>query len=208
MYIPAHFAAPDDTALYDAIERYSFATLVSPSANGMIASHLPLLCERPSSTDGTRSVTATLLGHMARANSQWREAAGQQVLAIFSGPHAYISPQWYEAEKVVPTWNYIAVHVYGLLELIEDRTQVELLLRRTVALYESGRPQPWTLDEPAEFVERMAAQIVAFRIPIERLEGKWKLNQNHPAERRAKVVAALEGLGDENSREIARLMRS
>lgn len=202
MYIPAHFAAPDRESLYAAIERYSFATLISPSSEGMAASHLPLLLDRPVA-DGP----ATLVGHMARANTQWQDAAGQEVLAIFAGPHAYISPQWYEAEKVVPTWNYVAVHAYGRLELIEDAAAAEALLRRTVDHYEAARPTPWKLDDPAEFVERLTAQIVAFRIPIARLEGKWKLNQNHPAERRQKVVDALEHQGDENSREIAQLMK-
>jgi transcriptional regulator len=210
MYIPAHFAAPDQESLFAAIEQYSFATLVSPSAGGLVASHLPLLVARDSVAGARHGVASygTLVGHMARANPQWREAAGQDVLAIFSGPHAYISPQWYEAERVVPTWNYVAVHVSGRLELIEDPAVAEALLRRTVAHYEAARPQPWTLDEPAEFVERLTAQIVAFRIPIGRIEGKWKLNQNHPAERRQKVVAALEKQGDENSVEIAHLMKS
>jgi transcriptional regulator len=212
MYVPAHFAPPNLDAVYAAIERYSFATLVS-AAGGLVASHLPLLLDRPVARDsvaGTRHGVpgyGALLGHMARANSQWREAAGQDVLAIFWGPHAYISPQWYAADKVVPTWNYVAVHAYGRLELIEDPAAAEALLRRTVALYEAPQPRPWTLDEPPEFIERLRAQIVAFRIPIERLEGKWKLNQNHPTERRARVIAALESQGDENSREIARLMR-
>jgi len=206
MYIPAHFAAPDEESLLAAMERYSFATLVSHATAGMAASHLPLLLERPV-TDGTRSVPATLVGHMARANGQWREAAGQEVLAIFAGPHAYISPTWYESDKVVPTWNYVAVHAYGKLELVEDPASAEAILRRTVGLYEAGQPRPWTLDEPREFVERLTAQIVAFRIPLTRIEGKWKLNQNHPTERREKVIVALEKQGDENSREIARLMR-
>jgi transcriptional regulator len=207
MYTPAHFAPPDGDALYQAIERYSFGTLVSCSDGGMTASHLPLMLERSTASDGTRSVPATLLGHMARANPQWREAASQQVLAIFSGPHAYISPRWYEDEKVVPTWNYVAVHVYGKLQLIDDPREAQMLLRRTVAHYEASLPEPWTLNEPPEFVERLTAQIVAFRIPIERLEGKWKLNQNHSAERRAKVVAALQQQDDDNSRQIAQLMR-
>ncbi len=206
MYTPAYFAPPGNEALFAAIERYSFATLISSTVGGMTASHLPLLLDRPIANDCP--MPATLLGHMARANSQWREAAGQQVLAIFSGPHAYVSPRWYEAEKVVPTWNYVAVHAYGRLELIEDPHTAQSLLRRTVVHYESSLPQPWTLDEPAEFVERLTAQIVAFRIPIERIEGKWKLNQNHPAERRAKIVNALQQFPDDNSREIARLMRS
>src|SRR5262245_15391422 len=114
MYIPSHFDQRDLITLHQTIEQYSFATLVSTAAGDLTASHLPLLLQRAASPHGT------LLGHMARANTQWREAAGQEVLAIFSGPHAYISPSWYEASQVVPTWNYIAVHVYGRLELIDD----------------------------------------------------------------------------------------
>ena len=129
------------------------------------------------------------------------------MLAVFSGPHAYISPTWYEAEKTVPTWNYVAVHAYGRLELNEDLAEAEAVLRRTIETYEASQPIPWRLEESPEFVARLTQQIVAFRILIERLEGKWKLNQNHPPERRAKVVRVLESLQDENSREIARLMR-
>jgi transcriptional regulator len=201
MYVPASFAPPDDAALFAAIDRYSFALLVSGSGAEQTASHLPLLLDRASGERGT------LLGHMARANGQWREAAGQPVLAVFSGPHAYISPSWYEAEQVVPTWNYVAVHAYGRLELIEDAAASEQLLRRTIETYEGGRPEPWQLNESPEWTDKLVAQIVAFRIPLDRLEGKWKLNQNHPPERRAKVARALEGQGDENSLAIARLMR-
>jgi transcriptional regulator len=202
MYNPAHFSVSDLATLHDAIEQYSFALLVSQSGGEMTASHLPLLLDRANGPNGT------LLGHMARANPQWREAAGQPVLSIFSGPHVYVSPSWYEAREVVPTWNYVAVHAYGRMELMEDAALTEELLRRTIDRYEGSRPQPWKLKGPEEFVTRLARQIVAFRIPIERLEGKWKLNQNHPPERRAKVVAVLEERGDENSREIARLMRN
>src|SRR4051812_31444270 len=101
MYVPNHFAERELATLHAAIERYSFAMLVSGAADSLTASHLPLLLDRSGGERGT------LLGHMARANTQWREAAGQSVLAIFSGPHAYISPQWYEASEVVPTWNYV-----------------------------------------------------------------------------------------------------
>ena len=201
MYVPPHFAVTDLSALHEAIERYSFAILVSQAGRQPFASHLPLLLNREEGQQGT------LLGHMARANPQWREAAGQEVLAIFSGPHCYVSPGWYEASGVVPTWNYVAVHAYGRLSLTEDANEVAALLERTIREYEAPLPAPWQLEEPAEFVERLSRQIVAFRIPIQRLEGKWKLNQNHPAERRQKVIAALEGRADENSRQIARLMR-
>ncbi len=201
MYIPAHFAQPDVEALHEAIERFSFATVVSVAGGEMTASHLPLLLDRAGGEQGT------LLGHMARANGQWRQAAGQEMLAIFAGPHVYVSPSWYEATQVVPTWNYVAVHAYGRLELIDDRAEVESLLTRMVAVYEAGQPRPWRLTEPAEFVERMLRQIVAFKIPIRRLEGKWKLNQNRPAEQRQRVIDVLSQRQDENSQAIADLMR-
>ena len=202
MYIPPHFANRDVCQLHDAIEAYSFALVVTGAGDNLVASHLPLLLDR------TAGVQGTLLGHFARANSQWESAAGQRALVVFSGPHAYISPTWYAAERVVPTWNYIAVHAYGRLQLIEDPAEVLALLSRTVEYFESSQPQPWRLaDQPAEFIERLAAQIVGFRIAIEQLEGKWKLNQNHPQERRERVIAALSGQESANSLAIARLMQ-
>src|SRR5262245_35101125 len=140
MYVPAHFAEPDLIKLHEAIECYSFATLVSQSGGEPFASHLPLLLDRD------RGSCGMLIGHMARANPQWQDAAGQRVLAVFSGPHAYISPTWYEAEKVVPTWNYVAVHAYGRLELIEDGGEAEGVLRRTIGTYEASQRSPWQLD--------------------------------------------------------------
>lgn len=201
MYVPPYFAESDLAKLHEAIECYSFATLVSQSGGEPFASHLPLLLEAGSGPSGT------LLGHMARSNPQWRDAAGQQVLIVFSGPHAYISPTWYEAEKVVPTWNYVAVHAYGRMELVEDAAAAEAILRWTIETYEASLPNPWRLKESPEFVARLTQQIVAFRIPIERIEGKWKLNQNHPPDRRAKVIDVLQSQSGENSQAIARLMR-
>ncbi len=182
------------------IERHSFALLISGEPK-LEASHLPLLLDRHEKPYGT------LLGHMARANSQWQTAANSEVLAIFSGPHAYISPQWYAAPHTVPTWNYIAVHACGRLELIEEESESIALLEKTVAAYEASQPQPWRLDESPDFVSKLAAQIVAFRIPIQRLEGKWKLNQNRPAEQRARVIERLQAQADENSLAIATAMQ-
>jgi transcriptional regulator len=201
MYTPACFAENDLARLHEAMERYSFALLVSQAGGETIASHLPLLLDRTSGPQGT------LVGHMARANPQWQTAAGQRVLVVFSGPHAYVSPTWYQAERVVPTWNYVAVHATGRLELTEDPADAMALLRRMVATFEAPLERPWRLeDQPADFLDKLARQIVAFRIPIERLEGKWKLNQNQPPERRARVAAALEGQGSDDAREIAALM--
>jgi transcriptional regulator len=201
MYIPATFDQPDLNALHELMERHSFALLISAAA-GLEGSHLPLLLDRQAGRYGT------LLGHMARANSQWQSAAGSEVLAIFSGPHAYISPTWYAAPHSVPTWNYLAVHAYGRLEMIEEEAEILGLLERTVAVYEATQPQPWRMSEEPEFIARLAAQIVGFRIPIERLEGKWKLNQNRPVDQRWRVIEQLAQQTDDQAKAIAAAMRT
>lgn len=202
MYTPAHFAEADVGKLHAAIEAYSFATLVSQQDGDITASHLPLLLKR----EGSTGQFGTLVGHMAKANTQWEQAAGNEVLAIFAGPHAYISPTWYQDEKTVPTWNYVAVHAYGRLELVKDSQEKLDILRQTVHVYERSMPVPWTVPEPSEFLARLVDQIVAFQIPLGRLEGKWKLNQNHPLARRQRVIAALRSRPDEASQEIAGMM--
>ena len=201
MYVPTYFAEHDLAKLHDAMERYSFATLVSGSGSELTASHLPLLIDRTTGSQGT------LWGHMARANPQWRRAAGEDVLAIFSGPHVYVSPTWYQAPDVVPTWNYVAVHVYGRLEIVDDESELRGLLDRMVATYEANQPQPWRVAESSDYLDRLLPQIVGFRIPITRLEGKWKLNQNRPVEQRQRVMEVLLQHDDDNSQEVARLMR-
>ena len=138
---------------------------------------------------------------------QWRAAAGNKVLAIFQGPHAYISPSWYEAEQVVPTWNYVAIHAYGTLNPIEDLREVRHIVARTVRKYESSREHPWPFDEEAEYFRRLLPQIVAFRVPLDRLEGKWKLNQNHPQPRRQLVIQALSSSPHETDLQVAALMK-
>src|SRR3954454_15754742 len=181
MYVPPHFAENDLSKLHDFIEAYSFGLLVSQVDGLPFATHLPFLLDRTAGAHGT------LVGHMARANPQWREAASQTALAIFSGPHAYISPSWYEAEQVVPTWNYAAVHAYGRAEIIQAEDALLEIVRKTVRVYERAMPRPWSFDASGPFVKRLLAQIVGFRIEIETVEGKFKLNQNHTVERRRKV---------------------
>jgi transcriptional regulator len=202
MYLPDAFAEPDLAKLHDFIEQLSFGLLVSQVEGLPFATHLPFLLERTAGPHGT------LVGHMARANPQWREAGGQTALAIFSGPHAYISPTWYEAEQVVPTWNYTAVHAYGRVEVNEDKGSLLEIVQRSVRVYEQAMPRPWSFDPSSSFVERLLAQIVGFRIEVERIEGKWKLNQNHPAERRRKVIRALRQRGGENAQAVAAMMQA
>jgi transcriptional regulator len=200
MYVPPHFAETDLDRLHDFVEQHSFGLLISELDGAPFATHLPFLLDRDAGPHGT------LVGHVARANPQWRALAGRTALAVFSGPHAYVSPAWYEAENVVPTWNYAAVHAYGPVELVEDHNALFDIVRQIVDRYEASRPRPWSLGEPTTFTDRMLVQIVGFRIPIERLEGKWKLSQNQPPERREKVIAALAAQGGESAA-VAELMR-
>lgn len=202
MYVPPHFAVTDRDALHEFIERHSFGLLVSQVGGAPFVTHLPFLLDRDAGPHGA------LVGHMARANPHWKELATQPVCAVFSGPHAYISPSWYEAENVVPTWNYTAVHATGRAALIEDKGALLEIVQRSVSVYEGAMPRPWVLDTSGPFVDRLLAQIVGFRIEIETLEGKWKLNQNHPAERREKVIRALEARGGEDALGVAELMRA
>jgi transcriptional regulator len=202
MYVPPHFAETDPDTLHDFIDRHSFGLLVSQTDGGPFATHLPFLLDRAAGPHGT------LVGHLARANPQWRELAGQTALAVFSGPHAYVSPTWYEAANMVPTWSYVAVHASGPVEVVEDQHALLDIVRRSVAVYEAAMPRPWTLDESPPLADRLLAQIVGVRLLIERIVGNWKLNQNHPADRRARVATALRGRGDENSVGIAELMRA
>jgi transcriptional regulator len=199
MYVPASFAETDTSKLHDFMKRESFAILTSRNVDGLIASHLPLILDPESGPHGR------LLGHMARANPQWRAVEGE-VMAVFSGPHAYVSPSWYQEGGTVPTWNYVAVHAYGRFQLIEDRDELLGILRRSVGVYEGARPEPWPFDESASHVERMLKAIVGFQIEITRLEGKWKLSQNHSEERRRRVARALADRPDDDSQAIAALI--
>ncbi len=199
MYIPAAFAETDPARLHEFMRQNSFAVLTSNGRGRLLASHLPLLFDADAGPQGH------LLGHMARANPQWRQVEGE-VMAVFSGPHAYVSPSWYEEEGTVPTWNYVAVHAYGTFRIVEDRDGLLDILRRSLLIYESRRLEPWVFDESASHVDAMLKAIVGFRIEITRLEGKWKLSQNHSEARRHRVVDALEAQPDRDSQEIARLM--
>jgi transcriptional regulator len=197
LYIPENFRLDDAARLYEFVERHGFATLVSSSASGLHVSHIPLLAER----DGAGKVR--LLGHVARANPHWQalEQAGE-VLAIFHGPHGYVSPGWYESHPAVPTWNYAVVHAHGTARLMDEAQLHELLIALS-SRYESHRPRPWKMSGlPAAYVSGMLASIVGFEIEVRKLEGKFKLSQNRPGEI-ARVVAAL----DSEEPALAALMR-
>jgi transcriptional regulator len=202
MYIPQAFHVGDRQILHEFINRNSFATLVSTVDGRPFATHLPLLFER------TRSAHGTLLGHVARANPHWHAFDGrQEALAIFQGPHAYVSPSWYATSPAVPTWNYTAVHVYGVPQVIDDDRAFSDLLDRLIALYEAGMPRPWPGVLPADFRANLMRGIVGFTMEIERIEGKFKLSQNRSHEDQRRVVERLEMSADPVAKALGELAR-
>jgi transcriptional regulator len=191
VYVPAHFDEDRVAVLHEMIRSSGLATLVSMTADGLVASHAPLMLDPDPAPFGT------LIGHLAKANSHARAAdAGVQTLVIFQGPDGYISPSYYAAKKehgkVVPTWNYIAVHAYGVLEAFDDPARLLGVVTRLTQLNENARDQPWAVsDAPADFVQGMLRGIVGIALPIARLEGKVKMSQNRPAADIEGVVTGL-----------------
>ena len=203
MYTPPSFVENDRTTLHDFMDQNSFATLISNDDQESLASHLPLLIERELGTQGV------LTGHFARANPHWQMANGQRVLIIFHGPHAYISPGWVQSTTMVPTWNYLAVHAYGVLRIVDDPNQAKDILTRMVSKYESLHEQPWSMELADDgFIDNLTSAIVGFEVEIDRLEGKWKLSQNHPAERREQIISGLLNTARHDDIQVAGLMKS
>ena len=203
MYIPNSFREDDPALLHELMRQYNFAILVSQHEGAPFATHLPLLL------DAQRGPHGTLLGHMARANPQWRDfAASGEALVIFQGPHAYVSPSWYEVAPSVPTWNYAIVHAYGTPRIIEDHARLHGMLEALVDTHESAFTRPWHMDLPGDYLDKMLRAIVGFEIEITRLEGKFKLSQNRSADDQRRVVAALAAGEDELGAGVARLMQA
>ena len=202
MYLPPHFTEARPAVLVAHIEQHDFGLLVSHGATGLVASHIPFMVERHG--DGLH-----LLGHLARPNPQVEDlAVGGEVLAIFGGPHAYISPAWYANAPSVPTWNYVDVHAYGKVRLIEDDAWLRRLLQQLSDRHEAGNPAPWRMqDLPEAYLAGMLKGIIGLDITVTRLEGKFKLSQNRPAVDRPRVIAALERRGDVDALAVAELMR-
>ena len=197
LYVPAHFRIEDRPMLVEFMRQNAFAAVVSASDAGLHASHLPLLVD----VDGD---AIRLRGHFARANPHWQSIEqAKEMLAIFTGPHAYVSPTWYVTQPSVPTWNYTAVHATGKARLT-DEAELHEIVSELAATYEAGNAPPWRLSEqPAAYVSSMLGAIVGFEMEIERLEGKFKLSQNRPVEI-PRVADRLEASGE---KALARLMR-
>lgn len=201
MYLPPAFHIEDAGKLAALIQRHSFATLITHDGQAPFASHLPTLFHADSGAHGS------LFSHMARANPQWQHFAnGQEALAVFHGPHAYISPSWYQASPAVPTWNYAVVHAYGLPKIITDHDQLVTLLQDTVTAFEAPRADPWPNDLPQDYRDKMIQGIVGFEIPITRIEGKFKLGQNRSATDVRGVYDALSQSADAGDQALAQLM--
>ncbi|SIS94717.1 FMN-binding negative transcriptional regulator [Alicyclobacillus vulcanalis] len=196
MYIPKSFQLRDPDIIETLLREHSFATLVTQQGGDICASHVPLVY---------RPDEGALYGHLAKANPQAEHLRDGRCLAIFQGPHAYVSPSWYGMEEQVPTWNYLAVHVYGRAHLVQESEAVADLLHLLLVAYEPQSRLP--ADRDRAYYRNLMRGIVAFRIDIERMEAAAKLSQNKPMEARRRVAATLASMDDEGARGVARWMQ-
>jgi transcriptional regulator len=201
MYIPSFNRVSDPIEVNRFIHAHGFATLVTFGKEGPFASHLPFVFDEAEGGGRLRC-------HMARANEQWRHfETNPEVLCIFLGPHAYVSPSWYVAKVAVPTWNYAAVHVTGTAKL-EDDAFLRRTIEDTTAKYESGMPSPWKMPIPEDYIAKMMKAIVGFSVQVTRIEAKFKLGQNRSAEDQQGMLAGLEGSGHPESLSLAKFIRA
>jgi len=206
MYIPPAFREDDLPTLQHWMRRARLATFVTATEQGLMGTPLPLFLAPEEGPLGT------LYGHLARANPQWKLPPLGEAMAVFMGPEAYVSPSWYRSKqehgRVVPTWNYVAVHAYGTAEFFEDPDRLLAVVSRLTDLQERSRAEPWAVtDAPADFIGAQLRGIVGLRLPIARIEGKRKMSQNRSPEDRAGVAAGLAASEHAADREVAALMR-
>jgi transcriptional regulator len=205
MYVPPAFKDDDVESIRATIRSARLANLVTVTADGPIATPLPLFLDE---TEGAHGV---LYGHMAKANPQWHSTRTGEALAIFMGPEAYVTPSWYatkqETGKVVPTWNYIAVHAYGPVEFFQEPDRLLDVVTRLTNIHEASRAGPWAVgDAPADFITAQLRGIVGLRIPVTRFEGKRKMSQNRPEADRIGVATGLGASEKPQDREVAALI--
>jgi transcriptional regulator len=207
MYLPGHFEETRIEVLHGLVRAHPLGALVTSTAGGLEANHIPFEIEPEPQPYGT------LRGHIARANPLWREALRDApALVIFQGPSRYISPAWYatkrESGKVVPTWNYAVVHAQGIPRFIDDRVWLRSFVEQLTNRHEATRRDRWQVtDAPADFIDRQLGAIIGLEIPVTRLTGKWKASQNRPARDRAGVIEALSLEGGEAAAAMAELVR-
>ena len=205
MYTPPAFRVDDRAEIHAMMRACRLATLVTATADGLLATPLPLILAPDEGPHGT------LYGHVARANPEWKRPPLGEAMALFAGPDAYVSPSWYPSKqehgKAVPTWNYVAVHAYGPVEFFEDADRLLDVVTRLTDLHEAGRADRWAVsDAPEAFVRAQLRGIVGLRLPVARIEGKRKMSQNRSAEDRAGVVAGLGASERPSDRAVAALM--
>jgi len=199
MYLPNPFKVEDPATIEAFIDRYGFATIVSSTPTGLLATHVPVAVKRD-------AAGLTVVGHVARANPHWESMDGtRESLVIFHGPHGYVSPSWYTSSPAVPTWNYAVVHAYGRPRATHDPAFVERELRELLRRHERSS---WQLDDlPREFTTQQLARIVGFEMTVTRLEAKFKLGQNRTADDRARTIDQLEQQDSSETKQLAALMR-
>jgi transcriptional regulator len=208
MYVPRHFAETRVDVLHDLIRRYPLGTLVVGASHGLEATHVPF------EIDAQPAPFGTLRCHVARANPIWQQlTADLPVLVVFQGEQSYVSPSWYASKqengKVVPTWNYAAVHAYGTAKAVQDAAWLRQMVEDLTNRHEHGRADPWHVsDAPAEYVEKLLGAIVGIEIPVTQLIGKWKMSQNRPVADRQGVVAGLERDGTPAEADVAALVKT
>lgn len=205
MYIPAAFRYGDVADMQTVMESARLANVVTMTSEGLMATPLPLLLDRSEGPNGV------LYGHVARANPQWQAGTIGDAMVVFMGPDAYVTPTWYatkqETGKVVPTWNYIAVHAYGPAEFFEDSHRLLDLVTRLTGRHESRRSNPWSVDDaPANYIQSQLRGIVGLRLPITRLDGKCKMSQNRSPEDRSGVSNGLAASQDAMDQAVAPLI--
>ena len=199
MYIPKHFAETDTQTLQAFMRTHSFDMLVTQHDGVTFANHLPLLL------DSSIGAHGALLGHMARHNPQWQDFPGGEVLVVFQGPHAYVSPAWYEPNAmVVPTWNFTAVHAYGKARILSE-SELAKTLQQLTDEHERSLPQPWKFELTQTMREQMLSAIVGFEVTLTRIEGKFKLSQNRSEQDQRNVIAGLSQ--SEYGKDVAHNMR-
>ena len=203
MYLPAHFEETRTAVMHDLLRAHPLATWVVQSADGLVVNHIPFL------VDADRGPHGTLVGHVARANPVWKQLGTS--VAVFQGPQAYVSPNWYPTKhahgKAVPTWNYAVVHAHGTPRAIDSRDALLNIVTRLTGVHEAGQAAPWAVsDAPADYLEQMLKAIVGIEMPIERLVGKWKVSQNRSEADRLGTVAGLRHQGDAQSVAMAALV--
>ena len=201
MYLPDSFRIDDPQEIFSIVRQYSFAVLVAEGEHGLEANHLPLIVESEE--------PLVIAGHMSRANTQWRAFDGsREAIAVFSGPHTFISPTWYDSQPNVPTWNYVAVHLHGKPVLIEGADETLEHLHKVVAVFDPGLAEAQPQSMAPEYLQKMLGGLVAFRMEVTRVEAKAKLNQNKMEPDRLAVKDRLSMSGDAALLEMSRMMRA